>query len=442
MKWFLVICLILLLVGLRFWWSEYGQDSLSVTRSAEDMPVKDTSLQAWGANNSGQLALMAKTATDLQRSPMPVNFDKKIKKLALGFYHTLALTENGELWAWGANGEGQLGIGSREAFVAEPRRVLSGIEIKDIDASLNYSLAVASDGRVWAWGSNYNGQLGDGTFEKRTVPAEVIGVSNVLQVAAGYRFAVALKDDGTLWAWGGSCALEELESLEIVLKELGGAIEQLGGYHDAYMSDFSERFLISDCHNLDVVAINSLTPKQMEGFPPLKAVDAGYGHILGMDGDGQVWTRGCNTYGQSGRRKDVRATLGTVEKMSALPVITAIAAGFRESMALAEDGTVWTWGYEQTKEIIGEHLSASESAVFTRIAPRKVEGLDKIAAIAAGHDTLWTLDGEGHLWAWGDNRYRIINQESVLVFVPTLVSDVLWSNVFVGGSFVMGRAKV
>jgi alpha-tubulin suppressor-like RCC1 family protein len=69
-----------------------------------------------------------------------------------------------------------------------------------IDSSNNHSLAVMSDGSLWAWGSNDYGQLGDGTKSLKSSPVKIM--DNVLSVSAGYNYSLAIKTDGSLWAWG------------------------------------------------------------------------------------------------------------------------------------------------------------------------------------------------------------------------------------------------
>ena len=102
---------------------------------------------------------------------------------------------------WGFNGEGALGNGTYiNSNVAVPVSALSGIIA--ISAGTNFSLALKNDGTVWAWGFNEDGELGNGTNTKTNVPVQVSSLTGIIAISGGYYHAIALKSDGTVWAWG------------------------------------------------------------------------------------------------------------------------------------------------------------------------------------------------------------------------------------------------
>ncbi|MCL1899247.1 MAG: LPXTG cell wall anchor domain-containing protein [Promicromonosporaceae bacterium] len=127
---------------------------------------------------------------------------------------SMALDANGYVWAWGNNGSGRLGDGTTTQRTT-PVRVLSGAQgphsfldnIIDITAGPNFSLALDSAGTVWAWGNNANGRLGDGTTTNRSTPVQVqfpaaLGEATIIQVSAGDMHSLALDSAGRVWAWG------------------------------------------------------------------------------------------------------------------------------------------------------------------------------------------------------------------------------------------------
>jgi RHS repeat-associated protein len=119
--------------------------------------------------------------------------------IAAGGYHLLALDSSGRVWAWGSNGSGQLGDGTTTSHTT-PVQVLTGVAA--IAAGGTHSLAVKTDGSVWAWGSNGSGQLGDGTTSSHSSPTRVNTLSRALAVAAGTDTSYAISSDGTVWSWG------------------------------------------------------------------------------------------------------------------------------------------------------------------------------------------------------------------------------------------------
>jgi alpha-tubulin suppressor-like RCC1 family protein len=121
------------------------------------------------------------------------------ERIAAGAYHSLAVRSDGTVWAWGYNRFGQLGDGTILNRTA-PVQVPGLSEVVAVAAGGLHSLAVRSDGTVWAWGNNSAyGQLGDGTTTDRTAPVQVQGLSEVVTVAAGYHHSLAVRSDGTGW---------------------------------------------------------------------------------------------------------------------------------------------------------------------------------------------------------------------------------------------------
>ncbi|MBI4491966.1 MAG: hypothetical protein HY690_04150, partial [Chloroflexi bacterium] len=120
---------------------------------------------------------------------------------AAGDYHSVALKSDGSVWAWGGNDYGQVGDGTTTPRLI-PVQVGGLGGVVALAAGDSHSLALKSDGTVRAWGYNWAGQLGDGTTTQRLTPVRVSGLSGVAAVAAGIYHGLAVKNDGTAWAWG------------------------------------------------------------------------------------------------------------------------------------------------------------------------------------------------------------------------------------------------
>ena len=125
-------------------------------------------------------------------------------QIAAGYSHTVALKSDGTVWAWGNNSYGQLGESPTNMKRLIPVQVNSKIlnDVVAVAAGASHTIALKSDGTVCAWGYNGYGQLGDGTMADRYAPVQVSGLSGVTAIAGGWFYTVALKSDGTIWAWG------------------------------------------------------------------------------------------------------------------------------------------------------------------------------------------------------------------------------------------------
>jgi alpha-tubulin suppressor-like RCC1 family protein len=168
----------------------------------------DGTLWAWGRNVNGQLG----DNTVIHRSsPVQIGSLTNWKQVsAASEYQTAAIKTDGTLWAWGRNNEGQLGDGTITPR-SSPVQIGSLTNWKQVAVSNEHTAAIKTDGTLWAWGANNRGQLGDGTIVPKSSPVQVGSLTNWKQVAVGSLFAdalnpskftVAIKTDGTLWAWG------------------------------------------------------------------------------------------------------------------------------------------------------------------------------------------------------------------------------------------------
>src|SRR3990167_10398908 len=117
-------------------------------------------------------------------------------QIATGSAHTMALRNDGTVWGWGYNTNGQLGNGSNAASLT-PVQIPGLATVTAIAAGQLHTLALKSDGTVWAWGINLNGQLGNGTNIDSNVPTQVASLTGITAIAAGAAHSVALKSDGT-----------------------------------------------------------------------------------------------------------------------------------------------------------------------------------------------------------------------------------------------------
>ena len=288
----------------------------------------DGQLHSWGDNTYGKLGddtAVARSYPDFVHGPGNIGVLDYVAHASCWLNHNLAVRRNGELWSWGYNDSGKLGDGT-ETIRRTPVQV-HGLDdggyignIAHADAGYRHSLAVGTDGTVWAWGYNVYGRLGDGTTTTRDTPVKVVDVggsgvlSNVVEVSAGYRHSLALLNDGTVRAWG-----------------------------------FNYRGRLGDG-----TSITRETPVQVVGengngvLSDIIEVHAGQTHSLALDAHGNVWTWGANLTGQLGINSTTKSLTPVKvhgpNDVGTLSNIVAIAAGWDHNLALDSYGRLWAWG--------------------------------------------------------------------------------------------------
>lgn len=311
--------------------------------------------------------------------------------IAAGDNYTLVIKADGSLWAWGnPNYGGNLGDGSNNPHY---RPVQIGTGFKSVApwgggyGKGSHTMALKSDGSLWAWGWNVYGQLGDGTTTDRLAPVQV--GTGYGAVAAGSTHTLALKTDGSLWAWGNS-----------VCGQLGDGID--GNY------------------NKDGSSTQRNSPVQIgAGY---SAVAAGEWHSLALKTDGSLWAWGCNFYGELG--------IGSSDLNShPIPVLvgngySAVATVLNFSVALKADGSLWTWGANSNGQL-------GDGTTTKRTSPMLIG--TGYSAVSAGESYTVALKSDGSLWAWGYNGYGVLGDGTTSDrHVPTRIDSGYYSAVAAG----------
>jgi alpha-tubulin suppressor-like RCC1 family protein len=179
-----------------------GTNWKQVSGSSNFLAIKtDGTLWVWGSNSNGQLGVNDTTA---RSTPVTTLLGgTNWKSASAGETHTMAVKTDGTLWVWGANGSGQLGVNDTDGRTTPVTTILGGTNWKLISCSRLCSSAIKTDGTLWTWGQNSNGQLGVNNTTARSTPVTtLLGGTNWKQVSSGGYHTAAIKTDGTLWVWG------------------------------------------------------------------------------------------------------------------------------------------------------------------------------------------------------------------------------------------------
>ncbi|MEX0171824.1 RCC1 domain-containing protein [Streptomyces sp. LMG1-1-1.1] len=159
---------------------------------------EDGTVWTWGRNHEGQLGIGSTTD---RNTPQRVPGLDDVVAVRAGCRHVLALTADHQVKAWGRNGGGELGNDSTDQSTS-PVDVKHLDDVTSIHAGPYHNFALLGDGTVRAWGENWAGQLGDGTKVKRTTPVPVPGLAGVSSLLGGWGFTLALLDDQSVLSWG------------------------------------------------------------------------------------------------------------------------------------------------------------------------------------------------------------------------------------------------
>jgi alpha-tubulin suppressor-like RCC1 family protein len=425
---------------------------------------------AWGWNGYGQLGNGTTTSS---ATPIQVPGLTAVVAIAAELGHTVALKSDGSIWSWGSNASGELGDGTTVAR-ASPVRAAQGLTgITSLSAGLGSTTALKSDGTVWSWGANGYGQLGIGGVTGRTTPATVPGLNGVTKIAANFTNSMALKADGTVWVWG-SYSGNGLgaSSVPVRVPGLSGATAIASGVafgmaviHDGTVWAWGWNGLgqLGDGIAIDGVTV---VPVQVGGLSGITAVSGSVDHALALRSDGTVWGWGSNEYGKLGiaSQRTCNSFMGGNVPCNPVPAqvpglsgVVAIVAADKRSLALKSDGTIWSWGASwnwccPSDALTGSAIPAQIPGLTGMVAisyeialksdgtvwewapfgsaPRQVQGLSGMTAVAGSDMDSLAVKSDGTVWAWGENTFGALGDGT---YAPKLLTPVLVVNETLNG---------
>ena len=416
----------------------------------------DGTVAAWGFNGSGELG---DNSTIYSSVPVLVTRSgvlaaKTVVTIAAGRAHCLALCSDGTMAAWGYNFNGQLGnnstIYSTVPILVTRSGVLAGKTLVSISAGGFLSLALCSDGTVAAWGANDSGQLGNNSTIDSSVPVlvtqtAVLAGKSVVSVAAGGVHSLALCSDGTVAAWGDNYE-GELGNNSTIQGNVPGLVTQSGVLADKTVVSVSagEFHSLALCSDGTVAAwgdnrygnlgnnstIDSSVPVLVTrsgvlAGKTLVSVAAGRAHSLALCSDGTVATWGGNDSGQLGNNTTIGSSLPVLVTQSGVlagRTVVSMAAGYDHSLALCSDGTLVAWGHNSDGQL--GNNSTSSSAIPVSVKQSGVLADKTVVSVSAGEFHSLALCSDGTVAAWGQNYYgQLGNNSTIDSSVPILVTQ-------------------
>ena len=271
-----------------------------------------------------------------------------------GNYQILGLKSDNTLWGCGSNYNGELGDGSYAA-----RNTMSQIGTdsnwRTISTGALHTIAIKTDGTLWAWGNNASGQLGDGTTIQRNTPVQIGNDTDWQYISTKGWTSFAIKSNGTLWGWGQN------------------NISNVGlGYYNLYVT----------------------IPTQVGNETTWKYIYAGYDHTVAIKMNNTLWAWGSNLYGKIG--------IGNYLGNYPVPIQIGTDTDWKEvstgyhTLALKNNGTLWAWGNNTSGEL-GDNTNVSKDL------PVQIGSDTDWNIVSATINSSYCIKNNGTLWAWGNN---------------------------------------
>lgn len=317
-----------------------------------------------------------------------------LKDIGTGNEHSAVLTESGTVWTWGENYYGMLGSGNMLNRYTPGQAMtnpggtglvpLSGII--DISVGTTHNLALKSDHTVWAWGSNSDGQLGDGTTTQRNEAVQVMlgpttPLTNVIEIAAGEYFSMALTADGKVYTWGDN-----------YFGKLGAGIYNYSAY--------------------SAVPIQIAGPGVDSKVVQHIYTNSSSSSAFYQTADDSIYGWGGNTSGQLGNGDFIDYAHGeqgvfVPEEITALKNkgVVDISAGQQHTLVQTASGQVYGMGTDSDGQLL--HFSPTyNEAVYKVYTPVELSpGIAGVTAIGAGSYSSFLIQSSGFMLGFGSNRY-------------------------------------
>ena len=320
----------------------------------------DGRLFTWGFNGFGQLGVGTAGFEDGRYVPVHIMSGTTFSAVSAGSQHSLGMTTDGRLFSWGSNSFGQLGDETTTDRYT-PVHIMSGTTFSSVSAGGSHSLGITTDGRLFAWGFNQSGQIGDGTRgieNDRSTPVHVMSGTTFSSVSAGGSHSLGITTDGRLFAWGSN--------------------------HSGQIGD-GTRGLLND----------RSTPVHIMPETSFSSASASFNHSIGLTSDGRLFAWGNNNNGQLGdgttteRHTPVHIMSGTT--------FSSAQGGSNNSFGITPDGRLFAWGSNN-------HGQLGDGTTTQRDTPVHIMSGTTFRLVSGGTHSLG-ITTDGRLLAWGHNFF-------------------------------------
>jgi alpha-tubulin suppressor-like RCC1 family protein len=363
--------------------------------------AKSAGLWNWGKNQYGQLGdnLALNKSSPIQTVAGGANW----KLVTCGAYTTVAIKTDGTLWTWGQNNWGMLGDNTTVSKPSPVQTITGGTNWQLVDSSHYHVAAIKTDGTLWLWGRNQYGELGintNGSSSHKSSPVQTIASgTNWKLVSCAQYYTAAIKTDGTMWLWG------------------------YNGYGNLGNNNTDGK---------------SSPVQTIAGGTNWKFLSCGGYHTTAIKTDGTLWTWGLNAFGQLGNNSITHQS-SPIQTISSGTNWKQVACGWKFTTAIKTDGTLWSWGHNNNGQL-GDGTTGSgtlNNNTNSKSSPvQTVAGGTNWKLVAcANYLSTTAIKTDGTLWTWGQNDTGQLGDSTIVGRsspVQTVAGGTNWKSVAMG----------
>ncbi len=393
----------------------FGAATLGFTQIAQGQNTgyglsADGHVYAWGSNGGGQLGngTTATSTTPVRVLPGAMPAGVTVTRIAAGWQSGYALGSDGTAYAWGVNNDGQLGDGtttSRSTPVAiDLSGLAAGVTLTQLAGGGLDGYGLGSDGNIYSWGYNHDGELGNGSNTDQHSPVMVdtsglpVGV-HFTAVAAGQVTAFGLGSDGHVYSWG---------------SDTSGSLGT-GGTGD---------------RNVPTAVSAGAIPTGVTIVQVAGGQTGGY--ALGDDGHAYAW--GSNLFGDLGNGNTADSNVPVQVSPGLVPAgvkLTSIGAGSSSGYAIGDDGHAYAWGNGGNGQLGNGSGATHTSPVL--VSPGVVPTDVTLGSVSGGYHSAIALGSDGSVYGWGDNGGDLGDGTSTQRLTPVLGANVTVTGILFDG---------
>lgn len=378
---------------------------------------------SWGYQFDGELG----ANIPLKYSPLSVTTTKTFCKISIGTYGAVSIDKNGLAFGWGYNGYGSIGDNTAISKNS-PVSVLGNLKTF-CDISTNYqTLAIDKNGRAWGWGLNIYGQIGDNTTASKRTPVSVGGaIKTFCRITAGGLHSSGITNLGRVWSWGynlyGALGDNSVTQRNTPVS-VAGSVKTFcqitaGEWHTNSIDKNGMVWgwgynVFGQLGNNTVTSVR--TPVSILGTTKTFCkISASQYHVLAIDKNGRAWGWGFNGGGRLGDNT-ITSRRTPVSVAGAVKTFCKIMAGFSYSLAIDKNGGIWSWGTNNYGQL--GVASYTDSYTPRRLHNTTTKTFCEIVSGYNGTNFATAIDKNGVMWSWGQEFYGELGIGSINTFTP------------------------